>query len=222
MTVLCVGDTHFPFASPQALMKILEAVRELRPSVVVQMGDLLDMYSWSKYPRTHRVMTPHQELSRGRKDAEAFWYRVRRAVPKAKLIQLTGNHDIRPHKRILEAAPEMEPLISLKGVFEFDGVETVHEQGDLVINGVCYMHGFRKHGDHVRHNKMNTVCGHLHVGGVVYARLGRRVIWELNAGHVGNPLSIPMSYASQRRFATWTHGFGLVDKLGPRFVPICS
>lgn len=165
-------------------------------------------------------MTPHAELEKGRRQAEQFWGKVRAASPKSKRFQLTGNHDVRPHRRLLETAPELEPLLNLDSVFEFKGVETVHGEGELLISGVCYMHGFRKHGDHVRHNRMNTACGHLHIGGVVYMRLGNKVLWELNAGHLGDPLSEPMSYGNQRRFATWTHGFGLVDSRGPRFVPI--
>lgn len=217
-TVLAVGDTHFPFADPRALARVIESIDMIRPDVVIQMGDLFDMYSWSKFPRTHRLMTPHEEVRRGREHAERFWEKVRKASPKSKRIQLTGNHDVRPYKRLMETAPEMEALLSIRGVFEFSGVETEHDEGEVILGGVCYMHGFRKHGDHVRHNRMSTVCGHLHVGGVVYTRLGDKVLWELNAGHVGDPLSEPMSYGNQRRFATWTHGFGLVDFRGPRFV----
>lgn len=219
-TVFILGDTHFPFISYRALDKALTAIKTVKPDVVLQIGDLADMYSWSKFPRTHGIFTPHQELIRARKGAERMWHDIKKLAPKARLLQLTGNHDVRPHKRALELIPEIEPMLGLKSIFEFPGVETLHDELGIIIDGVYYQHGFRKFGEHVKHNRMNTVCGHLHLGGIHFMRLGKNVLFELNVGHLANPYSAPMSYGKQRQFATWTHGYGVVRDQIPTFYPV--
>jgi len=224
-TCVAFGDTHFPFAHKGALQRALRVVRDLKPDLVVQVGDLYDLFSFSRFPRSHNVMTPKRELEIGRADAAAFWKAVRAAAgKKARLHQLIGNHDERIVKRVMEALPEFEPfLVDVhRRLWEFDDVTTQpSERDELVIGGICYMHGFRsKLGDHAWHNRMSTVTGHSHVGGVIYHRLGNRTTWELNAGYLGNPYTRPLSYGMQRRFARWTHGVGVIDERGPRFIPL--
>lgn len=220
-TTLAIGDTHFPFTIWRSVDRIVEAAAALKPANIVQLGDLYDLYAFSKFPRSHNVYTPLQEIQNGRRLAETFWARLRKAAPKAKCFQLKGNHDARPYKRIVEACPELEAHLTLDRLWVFDGVETLKDdKDDLVIRKVLYMHGFRKHGTHVVHNGISTVCGHLHTGGVVYVRRGKETLWELNAGYLGNPHCTPLGYTPQRRFSSWTHGYGLVDERGPRFVPL--
>jgi hypothetical protein len=221
-TVLAIGDAHCPWMLFRSLDAICAAIKSIRPDIVLQLGDLYDFFSWTRFPRTHNLLTPVQEAKQGRKQAEHMWNRVRKAHPKAKRFQLRGNHDDRPYKRILEAAPEFEELLALDPYFKFDGVETQPSSRDeLVIQGVCYMHGFRsKLGDHARHNRMSTVCGHSHKGGVVTMRLGKKTLWECNAGFIANPFSRPLSYGMQRKFNDQTQGFAVIDARGPRFVPL--
>lgn len=220
-TTIAIGDTHFPFTIWKTVERIITAVEQLNPVHVVQLGDLYDMYSFAKFPRSHNVYTPVQELENGRRLAEGFWDRVKKAAPKAKLWQVKGNHDARPFKRIIELCPEIEGNLTLDKLWKFDGVETLKDdRDDLIIDKVVYMHGFRSHGAHVIHNGMSTVCGHLHRGGVVYVRRGKESLWELNAGFCGNPHSTPLGYTPQRRLSTWTQGFGVIDEMGPRFVPL--
>ncbi|MES3012649.1 MAG: metallophosphoesterase [Pseudomonadota bacterium] len=220
--VLAVGDAHCPWMLYRTLDGICAAARGLKPDIIIQLGDLYDFFSWTRFPRTYNLLTPIEEAKQGRKMAENMWARLAKAAPKAKLYQLRGNHDDRPYKRILEAAAEFEDLLKLDPLFQFDGVETQPSSRDeLIIQGVCYMHGFRsKLGDHARHNRMSTVCGHSHKGGVVTMRLGKKTLFECNAGFLGNPNSRPLSYGAQRKFNDQTQGFAFIDSLGPRFVPL--
>ncbi len=224
-TVLGIGDTHFPFAHWRTLDAIVKATAEIKPDVVLQLGDLLDMFSFSRFSGTVNAYTPRQEMKLGRRDAEHFWSRLKKAAPKAKRWQLIGNHDERPHKQLLGKAPEFEDFVvpALQQLFQFDGVETMPDEAEeLMIQGVCYQHGFRGFGQHVRNNGVSTVTGHLHKGGVVYMRLGKKTLWEANAGYCANPHTCAMSYARQRRFATYTQGYFLSDARGPRFVPLAN
>lgn len=218
--IYCIGDTHFPWSSDRTIERIVDAIEAEKPDIIIQHGDVYDMYSWTRFPRTHCLLTPLQELKLGRKKAEMFWGRVKKASPRSKRYQLRGNHDMRPYKRIQERAPEFEPaMVAFDELFKFDGVETILDaREDLIIRDISFTHGFRKHGDHCMHTKRSTVVGHLHVGGVVYRRLGDEVIWELNCGWAGNPFAIPLSYTQLRRYNNSTQGFGRVDEAGPRFI----
>jgi hypothetical protein len=224
--VLIVGDTHHPWAHEPTLQRIYAAAAELKPGVIVQIGDLRDMYGWSRYPTNPNVMSPADELDRGTERAAAMWKRLQRASPKARCIQLLGNHDIRPNKRLSETLPECKLLAqpTLEALFEFPDVETIHDDTEEVFietaaGEVALQHGHRsKLGDHARHNQMSTVVGHSHTGGCVFLRQKRRVFWELNAGWVGEETAPVFRYGNQKLLKSWTRGVGYIDRHGPRFV----
>lgn len=217
--ILVIGDCHFPFASSK-LSRLYDVAESLEPTHIVQVGDLYDMFSFSKYPRTQNVMTPKQELERGMKMARTMWAKLTFILPDAKCYQLLGNHDIRPLKRVIESAPEAETLLDFSSLFRFDGVTTMKSDRDeLIIDDILFMHGYRRHGDHMKHNNMTTVCGHSHHGGVVFSRHGKKIIYELNAGFLAEESSKPLSYGQQRKISRWTLGCGFIDEWGPRFIP---
>lgn len=218
--ILVIGDTHFPFVSSR-ISRLYDVAKELQPNHIVQVGDLYDMFSFSKYPRTHTIMTPRQELEKGQKMARSMWDKLKTIAPDAKCHQLLGNHDGRVMKRIIESVPEAETLIDIGSLFRFQGVTTTaSEREELIIGDILFMHGFRsKLGDHVSHNKMSTVCGHSHVGGVVFVRLGDEILFELNAGFLAAEESKALGYTAQRRISKWTLGCGFIDEFGPRFIP---
>jgi metallophosphoesterase superfamily enzyme len=219
MPTLVIGDAHLPFADRRVIAKVATLASSLAPAAIVQVGDLYDLYSFSKYDRSLNLMTPAQEVNRGRDQAARLWQRLRQAAPTAACYQLLGNHDERLAKRLISALPEAETLFDFRSLWAFDGVETVAEP-ELLLRGVVYMHGFRKHGDHVRHNLRSTVVGHSHQGGVVFQRVGGKTLFELNAGYIALSTALPFAYRMQRRFCRWTPGVGVIDSLGPRFIPL--
>lgn len=220
-TVLVVGDCHFPFTTKKSLTRILSLAQKIKPDVIVQVGDLYDHYAHAKFPRSHNVMTPRQEIEKAREMAENMWSKLQSASPKSSCYQLLGNHDIRPYKRILERYPEVEKLMGFQDFYRFDGVDTVFDpRTELVIDDVLYIHGYLSGlGKHAIYNLRSVVCGHSHLGGVYYQRLSNdRVIFELNAGFIADIKSTPLSYTAQR-YTKWTQGCGIIDEHGPRFCP---
>jgi predicted phosphodiesterase len=221
--VSIAGDIHYPWENEFALQQYYNRLRAFQPEVVLQAGDLFDMFSFGRFPRTHNIYTPNQELAIARKKGETFWRTVGNIVPKARLVQLVGNHEDRAVKKVLNAAPELEDFVR-KGVhalMEFEGVETIHDGRDVyMIDDVGYLHGYLLHlGAHARTFNHNCVVGHTHLGGTAYVHTERETFWELNAGYMGDRFSKPLSYTAQRKFSRWTPGCGEVDEAGPRFVP---
>lgn len=221
--ILVIGDTHFPWVHKGALEAVYTLIRA-NPDItdVIQVGDLYDMYSWAKFPRSHMLYTPKAEIELGRQMAEEMWNKLHEILPKARRYQIVGNHDIRPMKKVLELFPEMEIFVEFGKWYQFDGVHTVMDPREwLVIHGIYFTHGHLSGlGAHAKRESQSVVCGHTHTGGVWYQKLSDdRIIFELNAGYLGDPESRPLSY-TVKKTVTWTLGVGLIDQWGPRFIPL--
>ena len=225
--IVAIGDTHFPFSSKKVINWIIEKI--IKPNAaqikaVVQMGDLYDLFSYSKFPK-RLMMTPREETWEARAQAEDFWHSINAAAPKASFYQLKGNHDARLMKRVVETMPELDHLVKYTELFEFDGVKTIHDDKlALEIDGWHFIHGHAKEGTHVEAVDFQNVClGHTHRGGTWSRRINQRnkskIITELNCGFVGNPHADALIYRPMARHFRWTHGVGWIDRHGGRFIP---
>lgn len=220
LPVVILGDYHAPFHCRRATAEAVAIIRKVKPKIVIQIGDARDLYSFSRFPKSLNVMTPAQEMKAGTKALEELWKSVHAAAGKGvECFMLRGNHDQRLAKQMMSALPEVEGM--LPDLWKFDGVTTMPaERDELIIDGVVYMHGYRRFGDHVRYNLMSTVCGHSHTGGVVYMPHKNKTLFELNCGYLGNPKTAALSYTAQSRISKWTRGCGVIDEYGPRFISL--
>lgn len=221
-TIASISDIHWPFSSDSVIKRFVEYCGDVKPEVVVINGDAWDMYSHTKFPRTHNLFTPREEQNRSREANEVFWRTIQLTTPQSKCYQLLGNHDVRPMKRILEAYPEAEDWVAqmLKQLFTFEGVTTLYDsREELIFGSIAIHHGYRsKLGDHRDFLHMNSINGHTHMGGVVFRRIKGSTLWELNSGLAGNPEAKGLTYTPQK-ITVWTPGFGVVNKNGPQFIP---
>jgi hypothetical protein len=221
---LFIGDVHHPFAHQKTLEAAYRFAALHKPKRIIQGGDLYDMYSHTKFPRSHNVFMPKEEHEMSRHHAEKMWAELKNASPDAICTQLWGNHDARPLKRILEVYPSAEDWVTqmLTQMMSFPGVHTMASyREELFLPGnIQVIHGHRsKPGDHMNFSLMNSVNFHTHLGSVVYRNLHRHGIrWELNGGFVADPEAKGLTYTPQR-ITNWTRGFGYLDEYGPRFIP---
>ena len=216
--ILVVGDVHLGFENKATLKKIYRIAEVRKPSIIVQIGDLYDLFAASSFVKP-TIKTLEQEINEAMPKAERFWYNLQKAAPKAKCFQLKGNHDIRPMLRMRERAPDMAFLYDDSKLWRFKGVETIYDsRQELVIDDMLFIHGYRtKIGDHAKYAQRKVVCGHSHTGGTVFMNtFDGEQIWELNAGYCGDPLSYAFNYMKQK-FTKWTQGYGYIDRYGPRF-----
>lgn len=221
------GDIHFPFQHKLLFPLAVWICIKRAPQYIVQIGDLHDKYSASKFPRSHNLFTPKQEREWCKYYADLFWITLNSYLPYAEKYQLLGNHCVRPIKRVMEKAPEYESELVqiLHEDYTFEKVKTIYDiRDELIIDDVWYHHGhLTKLGAHCQYNHNNTVCGHSHHGGTEYFPLNghaQKQIWEANAGYLADPLSPGLSYTMQKKATRWTHGVLEIDFMGPRFMPI--
>lgn len=221
--IIAVGDTHFPFTHPAKLEKALQyiASRKLTArSFIVQIGDLYDFFSQTRFAHTQCLYTPDQELKLGMQMSQSFWKKIHKMHPKVKKLQLLGNHDLRPFKRMIEKCPELQPFFQDQDIFNFNNVETIHDSSqEVIIKDIVLQHGYTKHGAHMAANLMNTIHGHTHRGVVMFMNLRGKPIWELDCGYLGDPESTPLKYR-ERRWNSWTHGIATVENNVPCFITL--
>lgn len=217
-----ISDIHWPFSSQKVIDRFYQRVEEFQPAWVILNGDAWDMYSHSKFARSHNQFTPREEHSLAQSQNETFWQKITAIAPDATRVQMLGNHDLRPLKRVLENYPEAEDWIEemVKKSFTFTGVKTVFDpREELMIGDIAVFHGYRSQlGQHRDYTLFNCINGHSHSGGVAYRQIRGQVLWELNSGYAGDPEAKGLTYTPQK-ITHWTPGFGEVDSMGARFIP---
>jgi len=221
-TMAIISDIHWPFHCERVITLFQQYVSEHTPEYIILNGDAWDMYSHSKFPRSHNTFTPRDEQRMARESNEKFWKDIHQISPKSACYQMIGNHDVRPMKRILEAYPEAEDWIAekLKELLTFTNVKTIFDaREELIIDDrIAVFHGYKSQlGAHRDYTLMCTINGHTHRGGVVFRQIRGQVLWELNSGFAGDPNAKGLTYTPQR-IVEWTPGFAAVDRHGPRFI----
>lgn len=187
------------------------------------MGDLYDLFSFSKFARSQDIIKPHEEIDLAQEYAKNFWKTIEKISPKSKKIQLIGNHGERLYKRACERFPEIAKFISKlqDDIHTFKNVETIFDdRSGLKIEDVLYIHGYLTNlGAHMRNLGTNVVHGHTHRAGVIQELWMGKTLFELDCGYLADTDSVPLQYGPTKHIR-WVRGFGVVDKLGPRFIPV--
>lgn len=218
--ILCWPDSHYPFVNKEAEQKMIKFAIENQPDYIIQIGDMLDFYSASKFPRSQNVYTPKEEERLGIEMATNAWKQLREGCPKAKCYQLMGNHDVRPLKRTLESLPIAEHWMEayFKQLFTFEGVETVFDtRQELEIDGILFTHGFLSPGTHKDYYLKNVIHGHDHKLYVQHRRIHGQNIFEMSCGFLGDVEAKALSYTPSK-LANFQLGFGWVDQWGARTI----
>lgn len=222
--IASTGDIHSPFVHLPSVSLFYLYIEMLQPDIILLPGDLYDMFAHAKFPRSLLTYNPEEEYRLARQFLEGFFKRCRELCPKAKIIALCGNHDVRPIKRIQELYPEGEMFIldGIKKALTFEGVETIFDPREIVHLGedIYANHGhFMNLGDHARNYKKKMIVGHTHRGGTIGINVGDGPIWELNCGLMGDPNAKCMGYTPTKQ-NNWTNGFGSVTGWGPQFIHV--
>jgi predicted phosphodiesterase len=222
--IAVLGDMHEPFSHAKLKADFIQFCRDQQPDWIVQVGDAVDFYSHSKFPRSHNIFTPKQEEQLARENLDKFWAELALAAPNAKRVMLVGNHGIRPIKRVLEAVPTIEHWAEkyLADYLSFKDVHTVMDtREEYLITDIAFIHGYKSVlGAHRDHLLSNVVCGHTHTGGASFRSFRGRTFWELNAGLAADIEAPGLTYTATRTTG-WTLGWAWIDQYGPRFIPYC-
>ena len=158
-------------------------ILDLKPDVVVNLGDMWDLASMSGYDSGKKTFgrSWYKDIQSGLEFDERLWAPIRRAKRKKPYsVFLEGNHEFRL-KRALNLQPELEGTISFDDfqlkrnynkVVEYEG----NTPGVTSIDEIYYAHFFNSGvmgrpigGEHPAYSLISKqfsscTCGHIHVG----------------------------------------------------------
>lgn len=213
--VLIISDCHFPFHSEKAYSNLIKVAKDISPTHIIQIGDLLDQYVFSKYSRKMDV-TPKEDIEYGLDAAAEMWNELQSISKKAKCFQLIGNHDVRISKRISERIPELSDFFSHKNLYKFENVKVMDSDRDfLQINNIMYVHGWlSKSIDHAKYFNKPTVHGHRHRPCIEYDNPN---LWSMDVGFMADESSLPLQYTANK-YSKWTTSCGVVIGKEPRLI----
>ena len=223
--ILAIPDLHFPFANHYLLTKLYRAISKLEFDVIINLGDLLDQYVFSKYKKDLSFMNPKAEILKGLQRAHDFWNKIHRISPKSKRFQLKGNHDERLMKRILEKMPEIKDIFEERiNLYDFEDVEVMKSERDYVeIDNIVYCHGWHSvRWKHVKHFGKSVVHAHTHKANMIVKNdesTDYKLMFELDCGNLINSMNLPFNYTPST-FTKWKAGYGIIDKGIPHLVRI--
>jgi hypothetical protein len=217
---LCIPDLHCPWVHQDSLTAVFSLIEVLKPDRIIQLGDAYDFFSWSSFPKSSLIINPYDELTTARKQLEDMWYTIRKIVPHAELHQITGNHSMRPMKRVIETCPELEVFMDFKKWFQFDGVQTTMDPREtLIFEGVAYTHGHKGFGKHSQDLGCNVVHGHTHQLGLTIRDVLGKLIFEMQSGYLGDHFAPCFGYMP-KKINNHRRGITLVGHLGPVIIPL--
>lgn len=183
-THIIIPDPHaHPEFSNERAEWVGELIHDIKPDVVINIGDMWDLASMSTFDKgkgSFHGKTFKKDIDAGLDFDEKLWHRVRRAKKKKPhAVFLEGNHEFRL-KRAIENSPELD------GVIGFNDFDLNRNYGDIVeysgntpgvyeIDGVNYAHFFTSgvmgrpiSGEHPAYSLLtkqysSCTCGHIHV-----------------------------------------------------------
>ena len=182
-THLVIPDSHAnPDFNNNRADLLGKLILDLKPDVVVNIGDMWDMHSMASYDKGGKSFwnrTYKADINAGLEFDDRIWSPIRRAKRKKPFaVFCEGNHEFRL-KRALNAQPELEGTISFK---DFDLGRNYNEvveytggtPGVINVDGINYAHYFVSgvmgrpiSGEHTAYSLLtkqfeSCTCGHIH------------------------------------------------------------
>lgn len=201
---LIIPDPHAaPGHNNDRADHIGQLIVDLKPDVVINLGDMWDMSSMAGYDKGRKSFwgrTYKKDIDAGLEFDDRLWAPIRRAKKKRPYAVFTeGNHEFRL-KRAIELQPELEGTIGFKQ-FDLDrNYDEVVEYtggtpGVTQIDGINYAHYFISgvmgrsiSGEHPAYSLLtkefeSCTCGHIHTTDyAIRTTVGGRRIQGLVAG----------------------------------------
>jgi len=156
---------------------------DLKPDVVINLGDMFDLASFSGYDKgkaRFHGRAYRKDLDAGLEFDDRLWGPLRKAKKKRPFrVFLEGNHEERM-RRALDQQPELEGTIGFKDFGLDRNYDTVVEYngqtpGVIEIDGISYAHYFVSgvmgrniSGEHPAYSLLtkqfqSATCGHIHI-----------------------------------------------------------
>ena len=181
---LVIPDSHArPDYNNERFDWLGELIKEVRPDVVVNLGDGADMASLCSYDKGKKSFhgrTYRKDIDAFLDSQERLWSPIRRTKKRLPYsVYLVGNHEQRID-RAIELSPELDGTVSLDDLQLLEWYDQVRDYdggtpGVLELDGIHYAHYFVSGimgrpigGEHPAHalvtkRLVSSTCGHSHI-----------------------------------------------------------
>lgn len=213
--VVFVSDLHIPYHDKRTVKSVDEFLKKWQPDQLVLGGDIIDMYSISRFDKDPRRASRLQEEF---DETNQYLKNIRKMLPKQKIVYLEGNHCERMDKYLMRH-PELHGLRTLKVPYQLGLKElNIPYMKDYVYKNFLFTHGTKisKYTSmaELEKNVMSGVSGHKHTMQVAYKTIrGKDYKWITN-GHLCD-----IKQAEYVQNPDWQQGITLVwfNKKNRRF-----
>lgn len=215
--VLVIADTHLPFEHPRYLAHCMRVKQQFDCSIVVHIGDLVDSYMISRFPKSHDDHSVGSEIEDVLSRLQ-YWVN---AFPKMHLC--IGNHDARYYRNNQSNGGSEHFLRNLQEIWGTP--DSWQWARGWRLGKTCFEHGTKSAGKNGAINRAikkmrNTVIGHSHVyGGIQFHTGDEKTIFGMNVGAGIDPHSLAAAYGKDYD-SEMTLGCGVIVEGLPIFVPL--
>lgn len=234
-SVLLIGDLQFPYNDKVTTSKIIEVARRHQPDSIVQIGDMVDFPTvsrWAKNEALEYAETLQEHIDGLQSD---FLSPLRQAAPQAAITWVSGNHDERIADYVKKYAPALRPLkaLSMESLFSLADLDVHYVKGPVrIATNVYAIHGHESGGycaslsawDSKFQRRYGSdksyVFGHTHQPGMATRATGwggaPKPRFTMNLGSTMDPAAA--TYVKDGSVA-WTQSFGWLEDDGKRVWP---
>lgn len=215
--VLAIPDLQIPFHHKDALKFLIWLKNKYKPTMVVCLGDEVDMHALSDYDHDPDGYSAGTELRKSLEELKKIY----KVFPKVKVV--TSNHTSRPFRKAFKCGI---PRAFLRDYHDFlEAPEGWEWRDSWEIDGVHYFHGEGYSGQtaHIKAaiaRGRSVVHGHLHTNaGIHYIANSESLIFGFNAGCLIDSKAYAFAY-SKHNANKPIIGAGVIIKGVPIFIPM--
>jgi UDP-2,3-diacylglucosamine pyrophosphatase LpxH len=219
-TVLIGSDFHiWPGQESLALKCFKKFADDLRPSIVILNGDVLDFPQISKHSPIgwESAPSPQQEIEA----AQDHLQDIAKASKRARKVWHLGNHDARFETRLATVASEYK---GIKGIHLSDHFGLWEKGWSSWINKDIVVKHRYKGGIHAAHNNTlwsgkTLISGHLHAAKVTPFTDYNGTRWGVDTGCVADTDSKQFVNYTEDNPLNWISAFGVLTFKDGRLLP---
>ena len=193
--VMVFGDLHFPYCHKDSLTFLKEVRDSFGPDRVINMGDLMDFYSVSDYPKSiEHKDTWTSELKKARK----MIAQLAEIFPEQTL--LSSNHCDRPYKKSRVAGIPREFMVPYTEIIGAPAGWKIKKEVRLTVDSIRtkFLFAHTLAGGALTAAKnlgVSVVLGHSHTKfGATAFDNGERLLWGIDAGCLISDTGAPYAY----------------------------
>jgi hypothetical protein len=194
--VLAFGDSHLPYEHKHMMEFIGDLVETYKPDRIVHLGDLLDIYSVSAYPKD----IDHKDSWKDEiKKARKLVKKLGELIPDMEILE--SNHDDRAYKKSRIAGIPREMMLPYKDIVGAPDGWKWHRELTLTVDSTREQLFFAhtKTGGALacaKDKSCSSFIGHHHskFGAVAFKPRANKLLWGVDVGCLISDKGPPYSY----------------------------